>query len=333
MEMRPHHEAKYWKKVKDDSTQCLICPHKCTIATGKVGICRGRKNVGGILYAINYGECASLAVDPIEKKPLYHFYPGSSILSTAPNSCNFKCPFCQNAEISQLNARTTYVAPESLVRLAIKNESFGIAYTYTEPLTWYEYLIDAGKIAHKHGLKNVLVTNGMINEEPLLELLPYVDAANIDLKSMDDDFYKNVLKGDLTTVLNTIKISKKRIHIELTNLVIPGYNDSNELISKLIDFVVSIGVDTPLHFSRYFPHYKFSAPPTPVDTLESTWKLAKEKLNYVYVGNVEIPGASDTYCPECNNLLVSRSYFYANITGIKDGKCEKCGRKVDFVLS
>ena len=326
------YEARYYKKLENSLTQCSLCPHKCVIAPEKFGICRGRKNVGGVLYAINYGECVSLAMDPIEKKPLYHFFPGASILSTAPNSCNFRCPFCQNAEISQMDSHTEYVSPNNLVKLALKKKSIGIAYTYTEPFTWYEYLLDTGKIAHEEGIKNILVTNGMINEPPLLELLPYMDAANIDLKSMDEEFYKKVVLGDLDTVLNTIRISKKYIHIELTNLIIPGYNDSEELISKLVDFVVSLGVNTPLHFSRYFPHYKFTVPPTPVKTLEFAFKLAKEKLNYVYVGNVLIQGTSDTYCPECNNLLVERSYFNSNMVGITGNKCSKCGRPVDFVL-
>ncbi|MCK4352789.1 AmmeMemoRadiSam system radical SAM enzyme [candidate division WOR-3 bacterium] len=326
------YEAKWYKKLSNGKVECLLCPHHCVILLGKISICKARKNTNGTLYAINYGECVSLAMDPIEKKPLYHFHPGALILSVAPNSCNFDCPFCQNAEISQSKTYTQYISPEELVDLAIKKKSLGIAYTYTEPLTWYEYLIDAGKLAHKQGIKNILVTNGMIDEKPLLELLPYMDAANIDLKSMDEGFYKKVVHGDLKTVLNTIKISRQHIWIELTNLIIPGYNDSKELISKLIDFVAKLGVNTPLHFSRYFPHYKFTVPPTPVETLKFAWELAKEKLNYVYVGNVWLEGASDTYCPECSNLLVDRSYFYANPSGIEDKKCKKCGRKVDFIL-
>lgn len=326
------YEAKYYEKLDNKATRCLLCPHKCVINSGKIGFCRARKNVNGILYAINYGECVSVALDPIEKKPLYHFLPGSLILSVAPNSCNFDCPYCQNAEISQREVYTEYISPEALVEIAQKKKSPGISYTYTEPLTWFEYLIDTGKLARRHGIKNILVTNGMINEKPLSELLPYMDAANIDLKSMDPEFYREVVHGDLETVLNTIKICKQKIHVEITNLIIPGYNDSDELLLELIDFVVGLGKEIPLHFSKYFPHYKFSVPPTPIETLKRAWELAQKKLYYVYVGNVWIEGSSDTHCPECSNLLVSRSSFYANFDGIKDKKCKNCGRPVDFVL-
>jgi len=331
-------EAKYYELLPDGSTKCLLCPHNCVIKPEKISPCKARKNIGGVLYAKNYGECVSIAMDTIEKKPLYHFYPGTLILSTAPNSCNFKCPYCQNSEISQEESSTKYVSPEELVESALQENSLGIAYTYTEPLTWYEYLIDTAKIARNKGLKNVLVTNGMINEEPLKELLPYIDAANIDLKSMDPEFYKKIVWGDLETVLNTIKITKNHWHIELANLIIPGYNDSPELIQELVDFVASIGVDIPLHFSRYFPHYKFNVPPTPVETLRFAGELACEKLQYVYIGNVWIKESSgirdwsSTYCPECGNLLVNRSYFGVRVTGIADGRCIKCGRKADFVI-
>lgn len=330
-------EAKYYEKLPD-GIKCELCPHSCIIKPNKISPCKARKNVDGILYAINYGECVSLAMDTIEKKPLYHFHPGTLILSTAPNSCNFRCPYCQNYEISQGESLTKYVSPEELVQIALRKDSLGIAYTYTEPFTWYEYLLDTAKIARSKGLKNVLVTNGMINEKPLSELLPYIDAANIDLKSMDPEFYKKIVWGDLDAVLNTIKITKSHWHIELTNLIIPGYNDSPELIQGLVDFVVSIGVDTPLHFSRYFPHYKFKVPPTPVETLKFAGELARKKLQYVYIGNISIEESSEmgdwssTYCPECGNLLVNRSYLDVCATGITDNRCNKCGRKADFVI-
>lgn len=327
------HEAKYYKKLENNSCQCLLCPNYCIINNNKLGRCRAKKNIDGTLYAINYGECCSIAFDPIEKKPLYHFYPGKTILSVAPNSCNLLCPFCQNAEISQMNTSTEYVTPEALIEIALKHNSFGISYTYTEPLTWYEYLLDVGKLAHKAGLKNVLITNGMINEEPLLELAPYIDAANIDLKSMKEEFYKDVVKGDLKTVLNTIKIAKKRFHIELTNLIIPNFNDSDEEIEQLIDFVADIGTETPLHFSRFFPHYKMrKTPPTPASTLKKAYEMAKKKLRYVYIGNIDIEGTSNTYCYSCGNLLVQRGYFSGQIAGIENGKCNKCRAKADFIL-
>jgi pyruvate formate lyase activating enzyme len=340
------YEARYYKKLNNNSTQCVLCPHFCIIADGDSGFCRSRQNTNGILYAINYGECVSLAMDPIEKKPLYHFYPGSYVLSTASNSCNLACQFCQNSEISQYKTQTKFVSPEQMVETALSEKSIGIAYTYTEPLTWFEYIMDTAKLAYDKGLKNILVTNGMINPEPLQELIPYIDAANIDLKSMDESFYKKSLKGNLQTVLETIKVCKKLFHIEITNLLIPGHNDSPELISKLIDFVAEIGVDTPLHFSRYFPHYNFDVPPTPAATLEFAYKLAKEKLYYVYAGNIEIPDASNTYCPQCNNLLIRRHNFNAEMLGVTENKqtvktknstspngnkCSKCKRQTDII--
>ncbi|MBI4722487.1 MAG: AmmeMemoRadiSam system radical SAM enzyme [Candidatus Stahlbacteria bacterium] len=281
-------EALYYDKLSEGIVKCLLCPHSCVIAPGKTGICRARKNIDSVLYAINYGECVSLSMDPIEKKPLNHFYPGSQILSTASNSCNLACPFCQNAKISQSNAPTQYIAPEELIDMAVRKKSIGIAYTYTEPFTWYEYVLDTARLAHKQGLKNVIVTNGMINEKPLIELLPYIDAANIDLKSMDAAFYKNILHGELEQVLNTIRITKKHWHIEITNLIVPNYNDSIELLTQLVDFVASIGIDTPLHFSRYFPHYKVVVPHTPIETLKEAYRIGKEKLHYVYIGNVDL---------------------------------------------
>jgi pyruvate formate lyase activating enzyme len=326
------HESLFYKKLSDKKVRCNLCPHYCVLHDGETAICKARKNINGTLYSINYGECTSLAMDPIEKKPLYHFYPETTILSTAPNSCNVQCPWCQNAEISQEKSSTRFISPEDLVKIAIKNNSFGIAYTYTEPLTWYEYLMDTAIIAHKNGLKNVLVTNGMINKEPLMQLLPWIDAANIDLKSMKEKVYREIIKGDLKTVLQTIKIAKKHIHIEVTSLLIPGLNDSSEEIEELVEFVETLSKETPLHFSRYFPHYHWTAPPTPIETLKRAYEIAKKKLLYVYVGNAQIENTSNTFCPQCGHLLVERTYFSARLVGIKDGRCSKCGRKVDIEM-
>ncbi len=325
-------EAKYYTKEKD-KIKCLICPNYCIIAEGKVGRCLGRKNISGKLYAINYGEVVSIAIDPIEKKPLYHFYPGSKILSVATYGCNLLCPFCQNWEISKQTVPSRHIDPKSLLAIAQRPDSIGISYTYTEPLIWFEYLLDVCPLVKKAGLQNVLVTNGMINEEPLRELLPYIDAMNIDLKSIKPDFYDEFIKGDLPTVLNTIKIAKTACHIELTNLVIPTKNDSIAEITELVDFVATLGRDTVLHFSRYFPNYKLNIPPTPTETLIQAYEIAKKKLDYVYIGNVHnLVNGNNTYCPKCSNLLVARGYFSAKIVGIKDGSCSRCGRKVDIVM-
>ena len=327
-------EALYWERRGDGKIHCLLCPVSCIIAEGKVGVCLGRKNQNGILYATNYGEVVSIALDPIEKKPLYHFYPGREILSTGPNGCNLKCGHCQNWAISQVESPTEYVSPEKLVELALKYNSIGIAYTYTEPLIWYEYIEDTAKLAKEKNLKNVLVTNGYINQAPLLELLPLIDAMNIDVKSMENDFYRKVCKGKIEPVLKAVELSvKNKVHLEITNLVIPTLNDSDEQIKKLVDWLAGIDDKIPLHFSRYFPHYKIDLPPTPVATLERAFKLAKEKLKYVYVGNVYVEDASDTLCPQCSNLLVNRDGYFTRIVGIKDNKCSSCGREVDLVLN
>ena len=325
--------AKYYKQLGDNMVQCKLCPNNCVLKDGELSLCFGRKNEGGTLYAVNYGEVVSMHMDPMEKKPLYHFHPGKYILSVAPNGCNMRCPYCQNWEITQVQAPTRYIAPDEMVRIAIANESIGICYTYSEPLIWFEYILDTGKLAHERGLVNVLVTNGMINADPLEELLPYIDAANVDLKSMDPDFYRKVVKGNLDTVKHTIKRMKEAgVHVEVTNLMIPGYNDRDEDIKRLVEFVASVGDDTPLHFTRYFPYRGFDAPMTPINTLKHAYELAKQQLKYVYIGNVDILEGSNTYCPECGNLLVERFFYSTQVVGVSAGKCTKCGRKVDIVM-
>ncbi len=325
-------KALFWEKKDDGRIQCLLCPVGCLIADGKIGVCMGRKNEQGVLYAINYGRLVSLAIDPIEKKPLYHFHPGANIFSTGPNGCNMNCQNCQNWSISQEECPTDFVSPEDLVKVAAGQNSVGIAYTYTEPLIWYEYVKDTARIAREKNLANVLVTNGYIHEQPLLELLPYIDAMNVDLKSMDEDFYKTNCKAKLPFVLKAIELSYKHgTHIEITNLIIPGLNDSDEQIQALVDFVASLSDRIPLHFSRYFPAYKMNIPATPLQTLQKAFLLAKRKLKYVYVGNAHIPNTSNTYCPNCNNLLIQRDGYSTSIKGIKDKKCDKCGASADVV--
>ena len=326
-------EALFWEKREDGKIHCLLCPVSCIIAEGKIGVCMGRKNQNGILYATNYGRVVSIAIDPIEKKPLYHFYPGTEILSTGPNGCNLKCGHCQNWYISQVESPTEYVPPEKLIELALKYNSIGIAYTYTEPFIWYEYIKDTARLAQQKNLKNVLVTNGYINEPPLLELLPLIDAMNIDVKSMENDFYRNICKGKVEPVLKATELSvKKGVHVEITNLLMPTLNDSDEQIKKLVDWLAGIDDKIPLHFSRYFPCYKIDLPSTPVATLERAFKIAREKLKYVYVGNAYIEKTTDTLCPQCLNVLIKRDGYFTRIVGIKDKKCSSCGRGVDLVL-
>lgn len=324
-------EAKYYEK-QNGHMECAICPHYCKIMPGKLGLCRGRKNEDGKLWAINYGETTSIALDPIEKKPLYHFYPGSQILSISPNSCNMRCPFCQNWQISQTEVSTQNISPDILVKIFNEHPSIGVAYTYTEPLMWFEYLLDAGKSIHNEGGKNVLVTNGLINEQPLSELLPLIDAMNIDLKTMNPNSYKKILHGDLETVKKTIEIAHKHCHIEITNLLVTGLNDKEKEIDNLIDYVVSIDKNIPLHFSRYYPNYKYKKPPTSERVIAYAYNKAKEKLNYVYLGNIPAEDGANTYCPNCGNLLIERLYFRASMKGLKDHKCQECGEKIKIIL-
>ena len=324
-------EAKYYTYHKN-FIECQLCPHACKIKPGKYGWCRSRKNEDGKLWAIDYGESTSISLDPIEKKPLYHFYPGTKTLSIAPNSCNMHCPFCQNWEISQTDVRTEYLAPDTLLRIYKEHPSIGISYTYTEPMMWFEYLLDVGKMIHGVGGKNILVTNGLINEGPLKEVLPLIDAMNIDLKTMNSEIYEKILGGNLDAVKRTISTAYHSCHIEITNLLVTGLNDRKRDILKLIDYVSSIDKDIPLHFSRYYPNYHYDKPPTPEKRLEYAYNQAKEKMNYVYLGNILTDDGSNTNCPKCNNLLIERVSFQAMIIGLKGNKCKNCGEKINIVI-
>jgi len=324
-------EAKYYER-KDNYIECQVCPHYCKIQPDKLGICRARRNEDGKLWAIDYGETTSIALDPIEKKPLYHFYPGTQILSISCNSCNMRCPFCQNWEISQVDVKTEYISPEMLIRMFHGHPSVGVAYTYTEPLMWFEYLLEVTKLIRQEGGKNVLVTNGLINEKPLMELLPFIDAMNIDLKSIDANIYRKVLTGDLDTVKQTIEISHKHCHIEITHLIVTGLNDKDEQIEQLIDYVACVDKNIPLHFSRYYPNYKYTKAPTNIKILEYAFEKGKEKLNHVYLGNVPSEEGSNTNCPKCGNLLIERLYYRALIKGLKDSQCARCGEKINIIV-
>lgn len=281
-------EAAYYEKQKSGKVQCLLCPKNCIIACGKQGFCRARKNIDGTLYSLVFGKTTGLAVDPIEKKPLYHFHPEEFILSLGTRGCNLACVFCQNWRISQNpNAYLEDITKEEIVAEAIRRKTFGIAYTYNEPFIWYEFVRETAMLAKGKGLENVLVTNGYVNPEPLEELLPFIGAMNIDLKAMDDQFYRSTCKATLDPVLNTIKRAKQSTHVELTNLIIPTLNDSNVQIEKLTEWVFNnTGADTPLHLSRYFPCYELNLPPTPVETLLRAKVIAEKKLKYVYLGNI-----------------------------------------------
>jgi len=283
-------EAAYYEKLANKIVHCHLCPNECVIRDGKAGSCGVRINEGGKLYSAVYGKMTSMALDPIEKKPLYHYHPGEYILSVGTKGCNFHCAFCQNWSISQdRNVPTEDITPKEIIEKAKSALSFGIAYTYNEPFIWFEFVLETAKLARAAGLKNVLVTNGYVNIEPLEEMLPYIDAMNIDLKSIDEEFYKKICKGKLKPVLDVIKRAAKSCHIELTNLIIPTLNDSENSIKRLVGWICdNVGRRTPLHLSRYFPCYKMNIPPTPVETLKAAERIAKEKLEYVYLGNVNV---------------------------------------------
>ncbi|MBU0700831.1 AmmeMemoRadiSam system radical SAM enzyme [bacterium] len=325
-------ESRYYTPKENNRVACHLCPRECVINESKAGICRGRVNHGGKLYAQTYGECSSVAMDPIEKKPLYHFYPGSQILSIGTTGCNLKCQFCQNWHISQESVSTHQVSPEDIVKYAKKYNAIGVAYTYNEPFIWYEYVLDTAKMIKQEGLKNVLVTNGYVNEQPLLELLPYIDALNIDVKSIEDGFYQEICGGvRLNPVLNTIKLSKKNgCWVELTNLVIPTLNDSPLQINNLINWISEeIGDSVPLHFSRYFPNYKMNLPPTPLATLEQIYHQSLQRLKYVYIGNACEINGDNTCCPMCNRIVIKRKGYGISQYNLKDGRCGWCNSEIN----
>ena len=325
-------DAKYWTSLSDGRIACELCPQACVISEGGNGVCLGRVNRGGSLRAENFSQCVSVAMDPIERKPLYHVCPGRSVLSIACNGCNLRCDFCQNWSISQMRAQTTPLPPADLVKLALESGSFGVAYTYTEPLVWFEYLLQAGALVRDSGLKNILVTNGILNEAPMRELLPLVDAMNIDLKSMSQSFYRDHCHIDgAAAVQRTIRLAAESCFIEVTNLIIPGLNDSDEDLRELVAFVADVNPAIPLHFTRYFPTYKMDAPATPAETLERARDIARERLKYVYLGNARHEDDANTYCPDDGHLLVARTGYSAEVVGIEGGNCAACGRPADFL--
>lgn len=286
-------EAMFYEKRENGNLHCFLCPHNCIMPPDHLGFCGVRKNVNGELYTLNYELVTSMALDPIEKKPLRNFYPGSHILSIGSVGCNFKCPFCQNHSIAQVKTdevNTLILKSEDIISKAVELKSqgnIGIAYTYNEPSIWYEYVYETAKLAKSEDLKNVLVTNGYISREPLIRILPFIDAMNIDLKSFQDSFYKKIIKGGLEEVKSTIKISAHECHVEVTTLIIPEYNDSIEEISELSKWLSSISPDIPLHLSAFFPRYEMTdQPATSVKSLKELEMAAGKYLNHIYLGNI-----------------------------------------------
>ncbi len=328
-------EGLYYTVLNEQVVQCNLCPHNCLLKPGQQGICKVRYNQGGKLYTEVYSEVTSLTIDPIEKKPLYHFYPGSDILSVGTTGCNMSCTFCQNHTISQKESPTYYhrkVTPYELADLASRHiNNLGVAYTYNEPVVFFEYMLDTARLVHKKGMKNVMVTNGFINRGPLTELIPYMDAFNVDLKAFTNAFYKGQTKSKLEPVLQTIKtIFSYNKHIELTFLVITSLNDNTGDFKDMVKWISGeLSPKVPLHISRYFPDYKLNKPATSQHTLEAFYDIAREQLHHVFLGNIMVPGKSDTYCPECHELLIDREIYQIQSIGIdQSGGCTNCQANV-----
>ncbi|MBN1383743.1 MAG: AmmeMemoRadiSam system radical SAM enzyme [Elusimicrobia bacterium] len=329
-------EAQFWERLPNDYVKCGLCPWRCTIAPGQRGICRSRENINGRFFTLNYARPCSINVDPIEKKPFFHFLPGEQAFSLATAGCNVGCKFCQNWQISKITPEESsalYILPEDIVKLAKRSKAKVIAYTYSEPTIFYEYMIEIASAARKEGLKNVVVSCGYINQEPLKKLLKYIDAYKIDLKSFNKEYYENIVGAKLEPVLETIKtIKESGTHLEIVYLVVPSLNDKPDEIREMCKWLIkNVGPDVPLHFTRFHPDYKMmNYPSTPVATVNKLRKIAMEEgLNYVFVGNVPFSQEGEnTYCSKCKKLLIQRRGFWVTQNNIKEGKCKFCGHKI-----
>lgn len=333
-------EALFFREIGDGKVQCLLCPHLCTLSEGRAGKCGVRRNVNASLVTEIYGKLSAIHYDPIEKKPLYHFHPGNIILSIGSIGCNLSCSFCQNCNISQADVSgfpwLKDHSPDEIVQMAAGHDNnLGIAFTYNEPTISFEYMLEVSRLAKGMGLKTAMISNGFINADPLLDLLPFMDAFNIDLKAFREEFYKLHTGASLSPVLDTLMLLKEAgKHIEITNLIIPGLNDDPEVFSEMIDWISKeLGVYTVLHLSRYFPHHELSKDPTPVDTLKNLFALASKKLHHVYLGNVASYKGQQTRCAECGELLIDRAGYHTEVRSITpDTKCKKCGSHVQNLI-
>jgi pyruvate formate lyase activating enzyme len=329
-------EAMFYEKLENKIVHCFLCGHQCRIADGKAGFCGVRKNESGTLFSLVYRNAIATNVDPIEKKPLYHFLPGSHSFSIATAGCNFRCGFCQNWEISQMNILEVpdYISrdlgPDAVVSGAIRKNCQSISYTYTEPTIYFEYAYDCAKIAREKGLKNVFVTNGYMSKQALETIQPYLDAANVDLKYFKEESYKKICSGNLQPVLDSIKLMKELgIWVEVTTLVVPGSNDSPEELKGIAGFLAGVDKDMPWHISRFFPNYQMTGlDATPEETLKMAEEIGRKAgLKYIYVGNVQGWG-NDTHCHNCKKLLIKREGFDILKNNIKGTKCAFCSTEI-----
>jgi len=324
-----HYEKKVW------GIQCRLCPHLCCLKTGETGLCGVRKEKEGKLVTLNYGMLAAFGIDPIEKKPLYHFLPGKDILSLGTFGCNLDCGFCQNWQLArnENGLQRRYLEPGDIIDMLSKQEgatTMGVAYTYSEPGMWFEFVSEASRAVHQKGYKNVLVTNGYLNEEPLKELIPFIDAFNIDVKAFNDEYYRKHCRGSLAPVLRYVEEAAASAHVELTYLVVPTLNDDIKEVQEFVDWVASLSPSIPVHLTRYFPQHRFNLPPTPVKIMEKLRQVALEKLRYVYLGNIS-GNSADTNCPNCRNPLVLRKGYKVRVL-LQDINCPYCREKTDFIL-
>jgi pyruvate formate lyase activating enzyme len=326
--------------LENNRVKCHVCSHECVIGEGKHGFCLTRENREGKLYTLNYNVVSSAVVDPIEKKPLYHFMPGSLSYSLGTVGCNFRCMHCQNYTISQMRldeVHTIEISPEDAVNHAVFEGCRSIAFTYNEPTIWFEYTYDVARLAHDAGIATVYVTNGYITEEALRTIAPYLDAFRVDIKSFSEEFYKKICSARLEPVLNSAKLARELgMHVEVINLIIPTLNDSPEELRKLVKWTHdNLGEHTPLHFTRFYPYYKLDMlPTTPLNILETAYSIAKDEgMKYVYIGNVPDTEHENTYCPSCGELLIKRYGFEVIHIGITPEKtCSKCGEPIEIVL-
>jgi pyruvate formate lyase activating enzyme len=333
------HAALYGAPAGSGAVRCLLCPTECVIAEGRQGSCRVRGNRGGRLVALNYGVVAAQAVDPVEKKPLYHFRPGGLLLSLGPPGCNLHCAFCQNWQISQVaGAEEARLGPEEAVARALELRRadprvIGLAFTYTDPVIWYEYVLDAARLCRAAGLAVVLKTNGYINPEPLRAWLPWLDALNVDVKAFDDAFYRRVCQGRLQPVLATVEAAVAAgKHVEVTHLPVPGENDDPEQLEALATWLAGISPELPLHLLRYFPNYRLGGAPTPLPALEAMRQRARRHLRHVYIGGTWRAEHASTVCPGCGAVLIRREGFRVRAERLRaDGCCAACGRPAPLV--